>query len=189
MSRILVVEDDTAIREVLEEILETLNYESTTATTAKAAISILQSNSNFNLILCDIMTPDGDGFDVLSFVRSDPSMASIPFIFLTAKTQMKDIRLGMIEGADDYLTKPFTIHDIEQSIKSRLNRAKVNSTQAKLALSNTIKSLIQPKICDVLEQAEQLVLKNSSDQEGLSLIKELQMMRLTLDKFQVWLEK
>jgi hypothetical protein len=49
--------------------------------------------------------------------------------------------------------------------------------------------LIQPKICDVLEQAEQLVLKNSSDQEGLSLIKELQMMRLTLDKFQLWLEK
>ncbi len=189
MSSILVVEDDTAIRESLEEILEMLNHKATPAATAKEAISILQSNNDFHLILCDIMTPDGDGFDVLSFVRSNPTMASIPFIFLTAKTQMKDLRLGMIEGADDYLTKPFTIHEIEQSIKSRLNRARVNSTQAKLALSKTIEGLIQPKISDVIEQAEQLVLKNHSDQEGLALIKDLQMMRLTLDKFKIWLEK
>ncbi len=102
---------------------------------------------------------------------------------------MKDIRLGMVEGADDYLTKPFTIYDVEQSIKSRLNRAKVNSTQAKLALSKTIDTFIMPKICDVIEQSEQLVSKNSFDEEGLSLIKELQMMRLTLDKFKNWLDK
>jgi DNA-binding response OmpR family regulator len=169
--------------------LESLNYKVTLATTAKAAVSILQSNTNFNLILCDIMTPDGDGFDVLSFVRSNPDMASIPFIFLTAKTQMRDIRLGMVEGADDYLTKPFTIQDVEQSIKSRLNRAKFNSTQAKLALSKTIEDSLAPKIGNVIEQAGQIVSKNPSDEEGLSLMKELQMMRLTLDKFKIWLEK
>lgn len=135
------------------------------------------------------MTPDGDGFDVLSFVRGNPTTASIPFIFLTAKTQRKDIRLGMVEGADDYLTKPFTIQDVEQSIKSRLNRAKVNSTQSKLALSKTIETFIMPKICHVIEQSEQLLGKNPTDQEGFQLMKELQMMRLTLEKFKVWLEK
>lgn len=189
MSRILVVEDDASVRDNLEEILEALNYEAIPAATAKEAISILQSNNDFNLILCDIMTPDGDGFDVLSFVRGKPTTASIPFIFLTAKTQMKDIRLGMVEGADDYLTKPFTIQDVEQSIKSRLNRAKVNSTQSKLALSKTIETFIMPKICTVIEQSEQLIAKNPSDEEGFYLIKELQMMRLTLEKFKIWLEK
>lgn len=189
MNRILVVEDDTSVRDSLVEILEVLNHEATPAATVTEATSILQSNHDFNLILCDIMMPDGDGFDVLSFVRGNPTTAGIPFIFLTAKSQMKDIRLGMLEGADDYLTKPFTIHDVEQSIKSRLNRAKVNSTQAKFALAKTIETLISPKICNVIEQSEHLVLKNSSDEEGLSIIKELQMMRLTLDKFKIWLEK
>lgn len=189
MSKILVVEDDASVRENLEEILASLNYEATSAATAREAISILQANNNFNLILCDIMTPDGNGFDVLSFVRDNPKTASIPFIFLTAKVQMRDIRLGMVEGADDYLTKPFTIQDVEQSIKSRLNRTKVNSTQAKLALSKTLEALIMPKLGDVIEQSEQLVSKNSADEEGLSLIKDLQMMRLTLEKFKSWLEK
>ncbi|HEY9665978.1 MAG TPA: response regulator [Coleofasciculaceae cyanobacterium] len=189
MSKILVVEDDRFILENLTEILEALNYEATPAATAKEAVSILQSNTDFNLILSDIMTPDGDGFDVLSFVRSNPITASIPFIFLTAKTQMKDMRLAMVEGADDYLTKPFTIQEVEESIKSRLNRAEVNSNQAKLALSKTLESFIMPKFWNLIEQAEALVLKNSSDREGLSLIKELQMMRLTLDKFKLWLEK
>ncbi|MEW5861946.1 MAG: hypothetical protein AB1861_31965, partial [Cyanobacteriota bacterium] len=95
----------------------------------------------------------------------------------------------MVEGADDYLTKPFTIQDVEQSIKSRLNRAKVNSTQSKLALSKTIETFIMPKICTVIEQSEQLIAKNPSDEEGFYLIKELQMMRLTLEKFKIWLEK
>ncbi|MEW6494151.1 MAG: response regulator, partial [Cyanobacteriota bacterium] len=90
----MVVEDDASVRDNLEEILDALNYKAIAAATAKDAISILQSNTNFDLILCDIMTPDGDGFDVLSFVRGNPALASIPFIFLTAKTQMRDIRLG-----------------------------------------------------------------------------------------------
>ena len=189
MTQILIVEDDPAVRENLEEILEALNYQSTSATTANEAISILKSNNNFNLILCDIMTPDGDGFDVLSFVRGNPTTIGIPFIFLTAKIQKRDIRLGMVEGADDYLTKPFTIQEVQDSIKTRLNRAKDNSIQSKRALSKTLESFVMPKLGDIIEQAEQIAVKNSSDQEGLSLMKDLQMIRLTLDKFKLWLEK
>lgn len=189
MTQILVVEDDPSVRENLEEILETLNYKATSATTANEGIAILKSNTHFNLILCDIMTPDGDGFDVLSFVRGNPTTASIPFIFLTAKIQKKDIRLGMGEGADDYLTKPFTIQEVQESIKSRLNRAKDSSIQSKLALSKTLESFVMPKLGDIIEQAEQIASKNSSDQEGLSLMKDLQTIRLTLDKFKLWLEK
>jgi DNA-binding response OmpR family regulator len=95
----------------------------------------------------------------------------------------------MGEGADDYLTKPFTIQEVQESIKSRLNRAKDNSIQSKLALSKTLESLVMPKLSDIIEQAEQIASKNSSDQEGLSLMKDLQIIRLTLDKFKLWLEK
>lgn len=75
-----------------------------------------------DLILCDVMMPDMDGLAVLQTLRNDPSMVTVPFIFLTAKGERNDIRSGMNIGADDYLTKPVTREELLNAINARLQR-------------------------------------------------------------------
>ena len=76
-----------------------------------------------DLILCDVMMPEIDGYGVLQALQTDPSLAGIPFIFLTAKGEKDDLRSGMNLGADDYLTKPIANADLVQAIEARLRRA------------------------------------------------------------------
>ena len=76
-----------------------------------------------DLILCDVMMPELDGYGVLHALQSDPSLARIPFIFLTAKGEKDDLRSGMNLGADDYLTKPVANADLVRAIESRLRRS------------------------------------------------------------------
>ncbi len=78
-----------------------------------------------DLIVCDIMMPDLDGYSVLSALHQDPTTAAIPFVFLTAKVTMADLRQGMELGADDYLTKPCTIEQFLSAINTRLERQAV----------------------------------------------------------------
>ncbi|MEM9005901.1 MAG: helix-turn-helix domain-containing protein, partial [Cyanobacteria bacterium P01_F01_bin.86] len=75
-----------------------------------------------DLVVCDIMMPDMDGYEVLSSLRQNDATASIPFIFLTAKVAMTELRQGMTLGADDYLTKPCTVENFLDAIASRLKR-------------------------------------------------------------------
>ena len=75
-----------------------------------------------HLILCDIMMPGMDGYEVLTTLRADPLLASTPFIFLTAKGEKRDLRHGMVSGADDYLTKPVALDDLLDAIQARLAR-------------------------------------------------------------------
>lgn len=75
-----------------------------------------------DLVLCDITMPGFDGFQVLAHLRSGPETAPIPFIFLTARGERSDVRVGMNFGADDYLTKPVKIDDLLAAVKSRLTR-------------------------------------------------------------------
>lgn len=85
-----------------------------------------------DLILCDVMMPEMDGFAVLQSVRGDASTATIPFIFLTARGEKVDVRAGMNLGADDYLTKPAGRQELLAAISARLERAEAHAAQAQI---------------------------------------------------------
>ena len=76
-----------------------------------------------DLILCDIMMPELDGYGVLHLLGRDPQTAEVPFIFLSAKAERSDVRKGMELGADDYLTKPFEESELLNAIEGRLKRS------------------------------------------------------------------
>lgn len=121
MKKILLVEDNLDVREMTAEILELENYEVITAENGKGGIEKAKSFMP-DLILCDIMMPEVDGYDVFNQLSKDSDTASIPFIFLTAKSEKSDFRKGMTMGADDYLTKPFEAQDLIEAIEARLKK-------------------------------------------------------------------
>lgn len=121
MKKVLVIEDNEAILENTAEILELSNYEVYTATNGKMGIEQAIATKP-DLILCDIMMPEVDGYGVLHMVHKNPELQDLPFIFLTAKAELSDIRKGMSLGADDYLTKPFDATDLLNTIEGRLKK-------------------------------------------------------------------
>ncbi|SNT27250.1 cAMP-binding domain of CRP or a regulatory subunit of cAMP-dependent protein kinases [Ekhidna lutea] len=119
--RILVIEDQDDVRENIVELLELSNYTVYSAQNGKEGIkSALDSPPD--LILCDIMMPEMDGYEVLYLLSKNPETASLPFIFLTAKAEKSDFRKGMNMGADDYITKPFEEMELLGAIERRLKK-------------------------------------------------------------------
>ncbi len=118
---ILLIEDNDEIRENTAEILELSNYKVSTAANGKAGVE-LAMNDKPDLIICDIMMPVLDGYGVLHLLGKNEELSSIPFIFLTAKSERTDFRKGMEMGADDYITKPFTDVELLNAIDSRLKK-------------------------------------------------------------------
>src|SRR5690606_21078711 len=100
MKTILLIEDDTALRENTAELLELSGYKVSTAPNGKIGIEKAKQDPP-NIIICDIMMPEVDGYGVLDAMTSEESTRHIPFIFLSAKTEHKEIRKGMDMGADD----------------------------------------------------------------------------------------
>jgi len=121
MKKILLIEDNLEVRENTSEILTLASYEVITAENGKIGVE-LASRHRPDLIICDIMMPELDGYGVLHILSKKPETASIPFIFLTAKTEKSDIRKGMVLGADDYLTKPFDETDLMNAVETRLKK-------------------------------------------------------------------
>ena len=121
MNSILIIDDDIGSRLYAEKILTVEGFEVRTASSGESGISQLREKKP-DLVLCDIMMPGMDGFSVLEFLKSDGSIADIPFIFVTAMSGRDDQRRGMCEGADDYLTKPFTAEELVSAVVSRLYR-------------------------------------------------------------------
>jgi EAL domain-containing protein (putative c-di-GMP-specific phosphodiesterase class I)/FixJ family two-component response regulator len=121
MTKILVIEDEDAVRENLLELLEAEDFEIISATNGKNGLDLAHSELP-DLIVCDMMMPEIDGYGVLTELRQDLITATIPFIFLTARASKLDFRQGMDLGADDYLTKPFTRAELLTSIFSRLEK-------------------------------------------------------------------
>lgn len=121
MVKVLVIEDEAPL---LEGILELLNAEGfETIGAANGQVGLQRAWETLpDLIICDILMPETDGYEVLAQLRNDAKTALIPFIFLTAKGTTDDVRQGMNLGADDYLTKPFKQADLLQTISIRLDR-------------------------------------------------------------------
>lgn len=122
MKKILVIEDNKEMLENIAEMLELFNYSVTKAPTATQGVQYAKTNRP-DLIICDIMLPDFDGYRVLELLEEDPATGSVPFIFLTAKAEKSEIRKGMNMGADDYLTKPFEKEDLINAVEARLKRS------------------------------------------------------------------
>ncbi len=124
MKKVLLIEDDRQLRENTAELLELANYRVFKAADGKqgiaSAISVLP-----DVIICDIMMPNADGYEVIETLAKNPKTKGLPFIFLSAKTDRKDVRKGMELGADDYLTKPFEESELFGAIESRLARAAI----------------------------------------------------------------
>jgi CRP-like cAMP-binding protein len=121
MKKILLIEDNLEVRENTGEILTLANYEVITAENGKIGVELAQQHLP-DLIICDIMMPELDGYGVLHILHKKEDTAGIPFIFLTAKTEKVDIRKGMNLGADDYLTKPFDDTDLLNAVEARLRK-------------------------------------------------------------------
>lgn len=102
--------------------MELANYKVLTAANGKEGVSLTQKERP-DLIVCDIMMPELDGYGVLHLLSKDAKTSTIPFIFLTAKTERSDMRKGMEMGADDYLTKPFSEVELLNAIESRFKKS------------------------------------------------------------------
>jgi DNA-binding NarL/FixJ family response regulator len=122
MKKILVIEDEPEMRRNITALLRYHNYEPVAAENGRQGIEVAR-RENPDLILCDVMMPELDGYGVIQELQSDQALARIPFIFLTAKGEKHDLRSGMELGADDYLTKPVANADLIRAIESRLRRS------------------------------------------------------------------
>ena len=121
MTKILLIDDEEAYLENLDTLLEEEGFETVTASNGMDGIDAAKT-SQPDLIVCDIMLPDISGYVILEELRKRKSTKLIPFIFLTAKAEMSDLRKGMNLGADDYITKPFSIKDLTSAINIRLKK-------------------------------------------------------------------
>ena len=125
---ILVIDDNNDIRENTAEILELAGYKTLTAENGKKGVEAATKGKP-DLIVCDIMMPELDGYGVLHLLRKNSDTQNIPFIFLTAKTERSDFRKGMEMGADDYVTKPFEDIELLSAIEVRLKKSEVLNNQ------------------------------------------------------------
>ena len=121
-AKILVIDDNADIRENTAEILMLAGYNSITAENGKKGVE-LALGERPDLIVCDIMMPELDGYGVLHLLRSNPETERIPLIFLTAKSERSDLRKGMDMGADDYMVKPFAFVELMARIEAVCRRA------------------------------------------------------------------
>lgn len=128
MAKILIIEDEPEMRRNLLTILKLEKFAATGAENGRLGVEVAKLEKP-DLILCDVMMPELDGYGVLRALRDHPSTVATPFIFLTAKGEKPDIRAGMNLGADDYLTKPVAKADLLNAIGARLRRQEQHGQQ------------------------------------------------------------
>jgi DNA-binding response OmpR family regulator len=125
MTKIVVIEDDQTIVNGIEDTLQFHEYKVLKASNGKDGLEIIQKKSP-HLVILDIMLPDLDGFDICKKIKA---VKDIPVIMLTAKSQESDKLLGFEVGADDYITKPFSIKELVARVKAVLKRSSVTQKE------------------------------------------------------------
>ncbi|PWU09481.1 MAG: DNA-binding response regulator [Verrucomicrobia bacterium] len=141
MKKILVIEDEAETLQNLVLMLEMEGFKPLSAPNGCAGVAVAKKELP-DVILCDVSMPELDGYGVLQALRAEPETVSIPFIFLTAKGDKRDLRAGMNLGADDYLTKPASAEEVLSAIRARLDRhsEKERAAMAKVALKPNFES-------------------------------------------------
>src|SRR5678815_1760288 len=122
MKKILVIEDEPEMRRNITTILRLEGFAPVAAENGRKGVETANKEKP-DLILCDVMMPELDGYGVIKALHNEPATMNIPFIFLTAKGERTDVRSGMNLGADDYLAKPVDKNDLLRAIRTRLARA------------------------------------------------------------------
>jgi DNA-binding response OmpR family regulator len=155
MDKILVIEDEKNLRDTIKEILEINQYNVSTAQNGLIGLAkALQFKPD--IIVCDVMMPEMDGFETLKNIRSITEISHTPFIFLTAKADKSDFREGMNSGADDFLNKPFNSKELIAVIKLRIKKVK----KAKKEYSEEI-SKLKNEVGDLQNSIDNLSYNNS----------------------------
>ena len=119
MAKIVVIEDEMQIRLNLQMMLKAEGHDVTQAANGREGLARIAAGRP-DLVLCDVMMPELDGFGVIEALRADPATADVPFVFLTALDDRASMRRGMNLGADDFLNKPFTRDELLDAVKTRL---------------------------------------------------------------------
>lgn len=140
MTKVLVIEDERYLLEDITELLQYTDFEVQGANSGTQGLAVVQEYVP-DLIICDIMMPDLDGYQVLEQIRANPATANTPFIFLTAKADRESMRQGMDLGADDYLTKPFTSAELLTAINTRLKRQNQIAVHSEQKMENVKRQL------------------------------------------------
>jgi Response regulators consisting of a CheY-like receiver domain and a winged-helix DNA-binding domain len=131
--RILIIEDEISIAELVELYLRKNGYETMRSVSAEDALKILDRQT-FDLILLDLMLPGMDGTSFCKKYRNDPKYAQAPIIMLTARSEDADIVNGLEYGADDYITKPFSMRVLLARINARLRDTGLKSKEKSVSL-------------------------------------------------------
>ncbi|BBC27157.1 response regulator [Pseudanabaena sp. ABRG5-3] len=167
MTRVLVIEDEGQTRSIFMRCLAFEGFCAIEAENGTVGVKLAKMHLP-DLIICDIMMPDMDGYGVLSAMRSHQATAAIPFIFLTAKVTMPDLRQGMEMGADDYLTKPCSVEQFLSAITTRLERqAQIQTRSNPPSSSPKIETGIFPS-CPRLSQVFAFIEENYQNSISLS---------------------
>ena len=184
MKKILLIEDDIILRENTAELLELSDYNVVTAPNGKVGLELAKSSLP-NIIVCDIMMPELDGYGVLEGLSKSKETKHIPFIFLSAKTERKDVRKGMDLGADDYITKPFEEDELISAIESRLAKAAIlkdraevlekengttNTTDDELRTLNDLKNFFDDNGKEITQDAGSIVYEEGQHSNHIYLI-------------------
>ncbi|MFC1976039.1 response regulator transcription factor [Chloroflexota bacterium] len=127
MPRILIVDDDKQIVRLVRSYLEQAGYQVLTAYDGETALHTIRREQP-DLVVLDLMLPDRDGWEITRLIRSEPSLANLPIIMLTARVEDTDKIVGLEVGADDYVTKPFNPREVVARVRAVLRRAGSEST-------------------------------------------------------------
>lgn len=153
MKKILVIEDEPEMRRNITTILRLEGFAPVAAENGRVGVEVATKEKP-DLILCDVMMPELDGYGVIKTLHNEPATMNIPFIFLTAKGERTDVRSGMNLGADDYLTKPVDKNDLLRAIKMRLARAEQLSRREFTPNFESAEPLVKlglsPRVAEVL---------------------------------------
>ncbi|GCL36595.1 response regulator [Sphaerospermopsis sp. FACHB-1094] len=191
MKNILIIEDEVEIRNNIQEILELSEFDTLIAENGLQGVQ-LAKDKHPDLIICDLMMPELDGYSVLTQLRQDFSTATIPLIFLTARADKSDLRRGMELGADDYLTKPFHPDELLQAINTRLDKQAIvdERTQKKLndlssSISHSLPHEINTPLNHILGFSNLLMLEENLSHENLEILGSIHQAALRLHRLTI----
>lgn len=144
---ILIVEDDVNVREMTRDFLESAGYRVFYTDNGKNGVMLAREILP-DLIICDINMPGMSGYDVLGELRQSEDTGIIPFVFLSSLSDVSNIRQGMRLGADDYLTKPFTMDELLTTVGMRLQKFMLLSGTSK----NKKEDILSPAVVGVTQE-------------------------------------
>lgn len=142
MKRIMFIDDNKEMLIAIKEALEFIGYQALGVDNARDALEMIKVQKP-DLILCDVMMPEVNGYDVINHLKKDSETSMIPFVFLTAQSDPTGLRKGMEEGADDYLIKPIDIETLRRAIQARLQKAEEIDKMMKINLDKLRNNIIK----------------------------------------------